>query len=124
MNSFWIPSLGGQIMVMPGMQTQLNLLADKPGTFDGSSGNLSGKGFSNMRFKVQALSADQFADWVDRVQGDTSTPLDPVVYAALARASESNPVVYYYPVTHDLYTAIYMKYMAIPRTGGHVPHAI
>ena len=119
MNSFWIPSLGGQIMVMPGMQTQLNLLADSPGTFDGMSGNLSGRGFSRMTFKARALTQAQFDEWVGRVQGETSVGLDTKTFASLARPSESNPVTYYYPVMHDLYTAIYMKYMAIPRSGGH-----
>ena len=42
MNSFWVPSLGGQIMVMPGMQTQLNLMASRVGDYQGASANISG----------------------------------------------------------------------------------
>src|SRR5665213_829593 len=52
MNSFWIPSLGGQIMAMPGMTTQLNLLASSIGTFNGVSANISGAGFAGMAFKT------------------------------------------------------------------------
>lgn len=111
MNSFWIPSLGGQIMVMPGMQTQLNLAADRPGTFDGSSGNLSGKGFSRMTFKTRALPQDQYDLWVSQVRDESGTALDARSYASLAQPSESNPVVYYDPVDSGLYTAIQKKYM-------------
>ena len=31
MNSFFIPRLGGQIYAMAGMETQLHVIADKPG---------------------------------------------------------------------------------------------
>lgn len=110
-NSFWIPSLGGQIMVMPGMQTQLHLRADEPGTFNGWSGNLSGKGFSKMTFKTRALPKEQFDDWVARVQAGTQRTLDTASYAELARESEGDPVSYYFPFDAGLYTSVYMKYM-------------
>ena len=38
MNSFLVPQLGSQIYTMPGMTTQLNLLADNPGEFPGIFG--------------------------------------------------------------------------------------
>jgi len=50
MNSFFIPQLGSQIYTMPGMTTQLNLQADKPGIYTGLSAQFSGPGFSDMRF--------------------------------------------------------------------------
>ncbi len=40
MSSFLVPQLGSQIYTMPGMTTQLNLLADRPGEFPGFSANL------------------------------------------------------------------------------------
>ena len=46
MNSFFIPQLGGQVYAMAGMQTQLHLIADAAGSYDGISGNYSGAGFS------------------------------------------------------------------------------
>lgn len=111
MNSFWIPSLGGMIMVMPGMQTQLNLLAKDPGTYDGWSGNLSGEGFSRMHFKTRALTPEQFDAWAARAQTESTTALDEHVYAELSKQSMGHPVEYYYPVIGDLYTAVHMKYM-------------
>ncbi len=113
-NSFWIPSLGGQIMVMQGMQTQLNLLASEAGTFEGWSGNLSGRGFSKMMFKVRALPTDQYESWVERAQHDTTTPLNAENYVSLSAPTEGHSVTYYYPVDPDLYTSIHTKYMSAP----------
>ncbi len=110
MNSFWIPSLGGQIMVMPGMQTQLNLAADATGVFDGYSGNLSGKGFAGMAFKVHAVSSLDFNDWIERARAAQSA-LDTHAYQFLSQESENDPVRYYAPVEPGLYTSIYTKYM-------------
>jgi cytochrome o ubiquinol oxidase subunit 2 len=52
MNSLWIPQLGGQIYAMSGMSTQLHLIANHAGSYNGSSANISGEGFAGMRFKV------------------------------------------------------------------------
>jgi cytochrome o ubiquinol oxidase subunit 2 len=110
MNSFWIPSLGGQIYAMPGMQTELNLAADATGTFDGLSGNLSGKGFSGMTFKVRSVSEKDFVQWASDVRSKWR-PLDVNTYDRLARESENDPVSYFFPVDGGLYTSIYMKFM-------------
>ena len=50
MNSFFIPALAGQIYAMPGMETKLHAVINKPGEFEGFSANYSGAGFSGMRF--------------------------------------------------------------------------
>lgn len=50
MNSFWLPRLSGQIYAMPGMSTELHLMADSGGTYDGASANISGSGFAGMAF--------------------------------------------------------------------------
>ncbi len=60
MNSFWIPSLGGQIMAMPGMTTQMNLLANSQGDFNGFSSNISGDGFAGMAFTAKSVSDEDF----------------------------------------------------------------
>ncbi len=39
---------------MAGMQTQLHLIADEAGTYDGISASYSGPGFSGMKFKAIA----------------------------------------------------------------------
>lgn len=64
MNSFFVPQLGSQIYTMAGMQTELNLQADRPGQFPGFSAQFSGAGFSDMRFNVAAVSKEDFAAWL------------------------------------------------------------
>ena len=110
MNSFWIPSLGGQIMAMPGMSTQLNLLASNAGTFRGLSGNISGRGFAGMSFAVQSVLEQTFAAWVAGV-AQTQNPLTLPVYTALSKDSIYNPPAYYSAVDQNLYTTIINKFM-------------
>jgi cytochrome o ubiquinol oxidase subunit 2 len=108
MNSFWIPSLGGQIMAMPGMQTQLNLVANSTGTFSGSSANISGSGFAGMTFPVHAVSSDDFSNWTANMQKQTH-PLDAETYAELLKPSQYVPPLYYSSVEDGLYTGSTMK---------------
>ena len=43
------------IYTMPGMQTKLHAVINKPGEYEGLSSNYSGDGFSHMRFKFHGL---------------------------------------------------------------------
>lgn len=110
MNSFWIPELGGQIYAMPGMKTRLHLQADAPGTFNGSSANLSGEGFANMRFKAESLSRTDFDQWVQSVQRSPSA-LTAGQYAQLAVPSQKAAPTAYVLRDPRLYNDIIMKYM-------------
>ena len=86
MNSFFIPQLGSQIYTMNNMATQLNLIADQPGTYAGLSSHYSGDGFSDMFFDLHAVTADQFAAWV--AQTKASGPvLDRAAYTELSKQS-------------------------------------
>lgn len=111
MNSFWIPKLGGQIYAMEGMTTQLNLMADKPGDYIGSSANLSGKGFAGMDFAVRSSTDSDFSKWVDASRRANHS-LTIEEYNALAKPSEHNPHYFYSTVAPDLYDTIVNKYMA------------
>ncbi|MES1925550.1 cytochrome ubiquinol oxidase subunit II [Salinisphaera sp. T31B1] len=64
MQSFMIPRLGSQIYTMPGMVTQLHLLAAKPGRYGGLNTQYNGEGFAEQKFSVQAVSAARFHEWV------------------------------------------------------------
>lgn len=105
MNSFFIPQLGGQIYAMPGMQTQLSLIAGQTGIYDGMSANYSGGGFSDMKFRAIALSEREFEVWVATVKM-SSKRLTSEAYAALARPSEKNPVEYFSFVDPELFQNI------------------
>ncbi|HUO50430.1 MAG TPA: COX aromatic rich motif-containing protein [Candidatus Paceibacterota bacterium] len=120
-NTFWVPQLAGQIMVMPGMTTQLNFEATRTGNFNGLSGNISGKGFSGMTFTVKAVPQEDFDTWVAAIQ-ESHNPLTQDTYAALAAPSTDVPVSYYAPVENGLYTAVAAKYMSATST--HTPDAM
>ncbi|WP_250626853.1 ubiquinol oxidase subunit II [Pinirhizobacter soli] len=102
MNSFFIPSLGGQIYAMPGMQTQLQLQASEPGNYRGLSAQYSGAGFSDMHFQVLATDEAGFQAWVERARS-AATPLDATVYDRLAAKHESSGVAYYAPASGALF---------------------
>jgi cytochrome o ubiquinol oxidase subunit 2 len=110
MNSFWIPRLGGQIYAMSGMTTQLHLRADQPGEYNGSSANLSGSGFADMKFIAQASSDADFASWVHRSQL-SQDELTNDAYSRLARPSKATAPYRYTINDTTLYDRVVMKYM-------------
>jgi cytochrome o ubiquinol oxidase subunit II len=105
MNSFFIPQLGSQIYTMPGMTTQLNLLADHPGTYSGLSAQFSGDGFSDMRFEVVAVSAAQFQSWMDATHAAGGV-LDRPGFEQLAQPSSEHTVKTYGEVATGLFDSI------------------
>lgn len=110
MNSFWIPQLGGQVYAMAGMQTKLHLMADTVGSFNGSSANLSGEGFSGMRFIARASSEADFTRWAKKTkQSPNKLTLD--AYNKLTKPTKNHPQASYALVEEDLHTTIMMKYM-------------
>jgi cytochrome o ubiquinol oxidase subunit 2 len=110
MNSFFIPQLGSQIYAMAGMESQVNLIANEPGTYEGLSANFSGPGFSDMRFNAVATSEADFNAWVAKAQ-QSGTKLDAASYPALAKPSQDQPVKYYAAVAPGLFHGIIAKYM-------------
>lgn len=110
MNSFWIPQLGGQIYAMPGMITQLHLMANQLGSYTGSSANISGEGFAGMHFVARATSKADFEAWARAVQHTPNT-LNQGTYAQFAQPSKNALQAYYSPVQPDLYDKILLKFM-------------
>jgi cytochrome o ubiquinol oxidase subunit 2 len=105
MNSFFIPAVAGQIYAMPGMQTQLHAVVNKPGQFVGFSANYSGSGFSDMNFKVFGLNDAGFARWLQSVKTGGGALTRPV-YTTLAEPSEAEPVRRYATVDPTLFGAV------------------
>ncbi len=124
MNSLWIPKLGGQVYAMAGMQTQLHLMADKEGVYNGSSANISGEGFAGMTFKARSSSASNFTEWVHDVQQSSKTLTD-AEYTRLAKPSKNNPESFYASYESGLYDTIMMKYMMHGGAhNGHMSHEL
>ncbi len=105
MNTFYVPALAGMIYTMPGMQTQLNAVINKPGRYQGLSGNYSGAGFSQMRFDFLGLSDADFDAWVRSARRDGAV-LDRAGYLALEQPSEREPVRRYAQVEPGLFGAV------------------
>jgi cytochrome o ubiquinol oxidase subunit 2 len=105
MNSFFVPQLGGQIYTMAGMMTRLQLQADHPGTYPGLSAQFSGDGFADMRFNVDAVPAENFAQWVDATR-KAGPVLDAQAYAGLAKPSSAVAPFTYRAVAPNLFNGI------------------
>jgi cytochrome o ubiquinol oxidase subunit 2 len=120
MNSFWIPRLGGQVYAMSGMNTQLHLMADAPGSYRGSSANISGEGFAAMKFTAESTTQANFDKWVGTIKGSPNK-LDWAEYTKLAVPSTQYTTGRYILADSGLHTTILMKYMA-PGELGHSGH--
>jgi cytochrome o ubiquinol oxidase subunit 2 len=105
MNAFFIPRLGSMIYTMNGMEDQLNLMADHPGTFAGLSSHYSGDGFADMHFDVRALPTDQFADWT-RATRAGGNRLTKAAYGRLEQQSANVSPASYGGVEPDLFEKI------------------
>lgn len=111
MNSLWIPQLGGQIYAMAGMKTRLHLMADGTGSYNGSSANFSGDGFSGMNFKTKSSSQADFDTWVREAKVSPNM-LSIDEYEQLAVPSKNVVPSTYWSVEDGLYDKILRKYMA------------
>jgi cytochrome o ubiquinol oxidase subunit 2 len=113
MNSFFIPQLGSQVYAMAGMQTQLHLIADTPGTYAGLSAAFSGPGFSDMHFDVVATTRQAFDSWIEQAR-KSPVALGAKTYRMLEQPSMKNPVTVYARVDPDLFIGVVNKYMPSP----------
>jgi cytochrome o ubiquinol oxidase subunit 2 len=111
MNSFFIPQLGSQIYTMAGMTTQLNLQADKPGSYPGISAQFSGPGFSDMRFTLRAESGEGFASWVAQTR-EHGGVLDGASFAELARPTRAGGELTYGSVSDDPFDTVAHGHLA------------
>lgn len=118
MNSFWIPSLAGQVYAMAGMKSKLHLMADTVGSHRGSSANISGTGFAGMFFVAKSTTAEDFEKWVQSVKRSSST-LSSEQYKQLVAPSQYDPAAFFVLGEADLFDRIIMKYMGNTNASGH-----
>lgn len=125
MNSFFVPRLGSQIYTMNGMETQLNLRADRVGRVYGQSSMYSGDGFSDMNFVVRTVPVRDFGRWAGNARA-AGPILDARGYVQLARQSQDVPAHSYRAVQPGLFDAIVRQRFAPaagPKEGrGGDPH--
>ncbi|PZT93165.1 ubiquinol oxidase subunit II [Sphingomonas sp. ABOLH] len=105
MNTFYVPAMAGMIYTMPGMETKLHAVLNRPGTFDGMSAHYSGAGFSYMNFKTTSTDAAGFDKFVAGVKAMPNR-LDTARYLELEKPSEKVPPMGFSGVEQGLFTRI------------------
>ena len=111
MNTFYIPTLAGMIYTMPGMQTELNAVLNKPGNYQGLSANFSGDGFSHMKFAYKGVSTEEFNTWVQEMKANTAV-LDRADYLVLEKPTAKEAVRHYGQVEPALFNRILNRCVA------------
>ncbi len=114
MNSFFVPQLGSQIYAMAGMTTQLNLLASREGTFNGLSAQFSGDGFSDMRFDVRAVPAEEYRAWLDIDTFERRSARHPAATRGSRSRAAAIPPLTFGQVTSGLFDSVVRSHGAAP----------
>ncbi|WP_253284241.1 MULTISPECIES: cytochrome ubiquinol oxidase subunit II [unclassified Ruegeria] len=121
MQSFMIPALAGQIYAMPGMTTQLHLVADVPEVMQGENTQYNGRGFTKQKFRTVAMHSDEFESWAREVR-ENGIRLDPETYQMLAMRTDRDEVqaalgtdkmpkdALYFTMEQDLFQTILHRY--------------
>ena len=111
MNTFYAPTLAGMVYAMPGMQSTLHAVLNRPGEFEGFSANYSGAGFSDMRFKLRGLAPAEFDRWVGEAKASGRT-LPTATYLQLEKPSEKVPAIRFAAVQPELFDRIVNRCVA------------
>jgi cytochrome o ubiquinol oxidase subunit 2 len=111
MNTFYAPTLAGMIYAMPGMQSTLHAVLNRPGDYEGYSGNYSGAGFSDMRFTLHGVDDAGFQRWVAEAKA-AGNPLQTDTYLALEKPSEKVPPMLFGTVAPDLFARVLNRCVA------------
>ncbi len=67
-HSFWVPKLGGKQDIIPNKTNDTWFRAEEPGIYQGTCAEFCGIAHALMRFRVRAVSEDEFNLWVAEQQ--------------------------------------------------------
>ena len=109
MSAFWVPALGSQIYAMNGMSSQLNLIADRTGTFPGYNTNINGEGYAKMKFNVYAKSDKDFSSWIASARKSPNM-MDEQMLQKISKPGTMSETAYML-MDNGLYDKVVMKYM-------------
>ena len=109
MNTFHVPVLGSMVRVLPGTESRLDAVINRPGVYVGRSGHYSGAGFSDMRFRLLGLDDKDYDAWVEKARRSGTGPLIRAEYLKLAQPSANENVREYASVDPGLYERIRMR---------------
>ena len=105
MPTFYVPTLAGMIYAMPGMQSTLHAVLNRPAESEGFSANYNGAGFADMRFRFRGLPQAEFDRWIAGVKGAGGALATPA-YMQLVQPSVKVPPIYFAAVQPDLFQRI------------------
>jgi len=83
-HSFWVPKLAGKMDAMPGRVNRMWLLAEEEGIYYGQCAEFCGTNHAEMRFRVLAVSREEYDAWIRERQAGAKEPTDPVALAGKA----------------------------------------
>ena len=104
-NTFYAPTLAGMIYAMPTMRSELNAVLNQPGDSWGYSGNYTGRGYSDMRFRLRGVAPAEFDRWVAGVKAGGGS-LEQAGLVALVKPSEKVPVAHFASVEAGLFDRV------------------
>lgn len=119
MSAFWIPALGSQIYNMNGMTSQLNLIANETGVFQGYSTNINGEGYARMTFDVKSVTTEEYDQWVIDSRNEKANKFTMKEFEELAKPSVLDKPRTYVLADVDVYDKVVAKYMEHMGHGGH-----
>jgi cytochrome o ubiquinol oxidase subunit 2 len=105
MPTFYVPTLAGMIYAMPGMQSTMHAVLNRPVESEGFSANYTGAGFADMRFRFRGLPQAEFDQWVAGVKAGGRALAMPAYYE-LAKPSAKVPPIYFSAARPDLFQRI------------------
>jgi cytochrome c oxidase subunit 2 len=77
-HSFWVPSLGGKVDMIPGRTTFLRLRADRAGVFRGQCAEYCGGPHALMALEVVAMEPADFDVWLQDQARPAADPESPI----------------------------------------------
>jgi len=77
-HSFWVPSLQGKKDLLPGYTTRLDLVASRPGVYEGQCAEFCGFQHAHMSIDVIALEPEEYSRWYDAQLASAPEPSNPV----------------------------------------------
>jgi cytochrome c oxidase subunit 2 len=77
-HSFWVPTLGGKIDMIPGRSNRLTLEPTRTGVFRGACAEYCGTSHALMSFYVVVLEKADFAAWLEQQRGPAQPPAQPL----------------------------------------------
>lgn len=75
-HSFWIPSLGGKMDMIPGRRTRLTLWPTATGRYEGVCAEFCGSSHAFMKFPVVVMEKEEFALWLRHQAEPARVPVD------------------------------------------------